>query len=123
MKHAINWFEIPVRDMDRAAAFYESVLGLKLRRETFGGMPYGIFPYEAPGASGALVQDAKRAPAGPGAGTIVYLNAEGQLDAILARAASAKATVAVPKTAIGKDGFIAILVDSEGNQVGLNSQT
>jgi predicted enzyme related to lactoylglutathione lyase len=118
MSNAINWFEIPVRDMDRAAAFYETLLAVKLRRETFGGLPYAIFPYDPPGVSGALVQDGKRTPGG---GTLVYLNAEGRLDAILARASSAKANVILPKTSIGKDGFIAVLADSEGNAVGFNA--
>ncbi len=120
MKNALNWFEIPVRDLDRAAAFYETLLGAKLRREVFGDLPYGILPYAEPGVGGALVQDPRRTPGG---GTLVYLNADGQLDAILARAAKAKATVALPKTAIGKDGFIAIVIDSEGNQLGFNSSS
>ncbi|HEY2510879.1 MAG TPA: VOC family protein [Polyangiaceae bacterium] len=118
MKNALNWFEIPVVDMDRAVACYETLLGAKMRREVFGGLPYGIFPYEAPGISGALVQDAHRTP---GAATIVYLNVDGILDEVLARAEKAKARVVLPKTAIGKDGYIAIVVDSEGNRVGLNS--
>jgi predicted enzyme related to lactoylglutathione lyase len=120
MINAVNWFEIPVLDMDRAVLCYETLLGKSLRRETFGGMPYGIFPYEPPGISGALVQDAKRTP---GAGTLVYLNANGELDAVLGRAARAKARVVLPKTPIGKDGFIAIVVDTEGNHVGLNSES
>jgi hypothetical protein len=118
MKNALNWFEIPVRDLDRATAFYETLLGAKVRREAFGELPYGILPYDEPGVGGALVQDARRTP---GSGTIVYLNADGQLDAILARAEKAKANVLLPKTAIGRDGFIAIVTDSEGNQLGFNS--
>jgi predicted enzyme related to lactoylglutathione lyase len=118
MKHALTWFEIPVRDMDRAVASYERLLGTKFKRETMGGLPYAVFAYEQPGISGALVQDPKRTPGG---GTLVYLNAEGELDAILARAEAAKVSVVLPKTAIGKDGFIAVFVDTEGNQVGLNT--
>jgi predicted enzyme related to lactoylglutathione lyase len=120
MKNALNWFEIPVRDLDRAAACYETLLGTKLRREVFGGLPYGVFPFEPPGISGALVQDPRR-PCG--AGTLVYLNVDGQLDAVLGRTDHARATVVLPKTAIGKDGFIAVLADTEGNHVGLNSST
>jgi predicted enzyme related to lactoylglutathione lyase len=120
MKNALNWFEIPVRDMDRAVRCYETLLGGQLRRELFGGMPYAIFPYEAPGISGALVQDARR---NPGAATVVYLNVDGQLDAVLTRVDKASARLVLPKTAIGKDGFIAILADSEGNHVGLSSET
>ena len=119
MKNAVNWFEIPVRDIDRAAHCYETLLARKLRRETFGGLPYGVFPFEPPGISGAIVQDPKRSP---GASTLVYLNANGELDEILTRAPKAGASVLLPKTSIGKDGFIAIVVDSEGNHVGLSSE-
>ncbi len=31
-QHAINWFEIPVSNLDRAAAFYEALLASPLRR-------------------------------------------------------------------------------------------
>ncbi|MDP9151432.1 MAG: VOC family protein [Myxococcota bacterium] len=120
MRNALNWFEIPVRDLDRAAACYEALLGAKLRREIFGTLPYGVFPFEPPGISGALVQDPRR-PCG--SGTLVYLNADGRLDAILARIEQARASIVLPKTAIGRDGFIAIVADSEGNHVGLNSST
>lgn len=119
MKNALNWFEIPVNDMDRAVSFYETLLDTKLRRERFGNMPYAIFPHHEAGVGGALIQDAKR-PSGA-AGTLVYLNADRELDAVLARAEKANATVFLPKTAIGPAGFIAILVDSEGNRVGFNS--
>jgi len=34
MNNVINWFEIPVADMDRAVAFYEPVMQVSLRRET-----------------------------------------------------------------------------------------
>ncbi len=121
MKNALNWFEIAVADIDRAARCYETLLGAKLRRETFGGMPYALFPFEPQGVGGALVQDAKRTP-GAG-GTLVYLDAEGILDAVLSRAEKASARVVLPKTNIGAGGFIAIVVDSEGNRVGLNSPT
>jgi predicted enzyme related to lactoylglutathione lyase len=117
MKNAINHFEIPVRDMERAVSCYETLLDTTLRRESFGGMPYALFPHDEPGVSGALVQDPKRAPGG---GTLVYLNADGQLDAILARADRANATVTLPKTQVGPEGSIAIIVDSEGNSVGFN---
>src|SRR6185436_17775328 len=109
MKNAINHFEIPVHDLERAVACYETLLGTTLRRETFGGLPYALFPHAEPGVSGALVQDPKRTPGG---GTLVYLNAAGQLDAILSRADRARARLVLPKTAIGPEGSIAILVDS-----------
>lgn len=119
MKNAINHFEIPVVDSERAVRCYETLLGQKLRREIFGGLPYALFPHEEPGVSGALVCDPKRSI---GSGMLVYLNADGRLDAILARAERAGASVVMPKTAIGPEGFIALVRDSEGNQVGFNEQ-
>jgi predicted enzyme related to lactoylglutathione lyase len=120
MKSALTWFEIPVRDMDRAVACYERLLGRPMKREVIDGNPYAVFPYEAPGTGGGLVQDAKRAPGG---GTLVYLDVDGELDLVLSRAAAAGAKVVIPRTPIGPNGFIAVLVDTEGNSVGINSRT
>ncbi len=119
MNNAINWFEIPVNDMDRAVACYETLLDTKLTREIFSGTPNGVFPGDEEAVRGALVHDAKRKPGG--AGVLLYLNADGKLDAVLSRAERAKAKVLVPKTSIGQFGFIAIVLDTEGNQVGLHS--
>jgi predicted enzyme related to lactoylglutathione lyase len=35
-RHAINWFEIPSIDLERAATFYEKLFDRKIRREHFG---------------------------------------------------------------------------------------
>lgn len=116
MKNAINWFEIPTTDMDRAVRFYETILDRSLKREIFGGLPMAIFVAE--GTGGALVHDPKRRPTADGA--LVYLDAQGDLDGCLARVARAGGSVALPKTDIGEQGFIAIVKDSEGNLVGLH---
>ncbi len=121
MENAINWFEIIVEDLDRATRFYEEVLAQPLRREVFAGTLQSIFPHTKPGVGGALVPGA-RPVAGRG-GQIVYLPAEGRLDACLMRVAGAGGAVVTPRTAIGPAGFIAIVRDSEGNHVGLHSRT
>ncbi len=121
MKNAVNWFEIPVEDLDRAVRFYEDVLSTNLRREMFFGTPLAIFPYKEPGVGGALIQDAQR-PVGPG-GSLVYVDVTAQLDACLERVPGAGGQIVRPRTAIGKDGFIALIRDSEGNTVGLHSST
>ncbi len=117
--HALNWFEIPVKDIDRATKFYETVLADKLRRETFGGMEMAIFEKSPTGAGGALTRFPEREPSAQG--TLVYLDANGTLDAVLSRLDGAGGKVILPKTDIGAPGFIAIFSDSEGNVVGLHS--
>ena len=57
-----------------------------------------------------------------GSSSVVYLDAEGKLDACLERVAGAGGEVVRKKMAIGPAGFIALLRDSEGNTVGLHSR-
>ena len=121
MRHALNWFELFVTDIDRAAAFYETLLGTTLRREVFGGEPHAIFPAsEDGGQTGALVVRADRKPSADGA--LVYLNCDGILDACLARVQQAGGSIVMPLTDIGPPGHVAVVSDTEGNAVGLHSQ-
>jgi uncharacterized protein len=120
MNNAITWFEIPVRDLDRAVAFYEAVLGVTLKREIFGGKPMAIFPFaEQQGVGGALITDPRRVPSGDGA--LVYLNAGDRLDQALASTPGARGEVVLPRTSIGEHGAIAVVRDTEGNLVGLHA--
>lgn len=122
MKDAINWFEIPAQDLERARRFYEAVLGITLRPEVFAGMEMAIFPYGegagGRGVGGALVRDARFRPSADGA--VVYLDARAGLDGCLERAKAAGGKVVVPRTDIGAPGFIALILDTEGNRVGLH---
>ena len=116
---AIQWFEIQCADLDRAAAFYETLLDTKLMRATYGD-PMAIFPYDTGGTGGTLVKRSmqKRGPMG----TLVYLNCNGQLGETIARVSSAGGLILQPKTAIvGGMGHYACIRDSEGNHVGLHS--
>jgi predicted enzyme related to lactoylglutathione lyase len=121
MRNAVNWFEIPTTDLDRAARFYERVLGIELRRENFMGTPHAMFPADRPGVGGALIAAPDRKAAAEG--TLIYLDATGKLDAALARVADLGGQVVLPRTSIGAPGFIALVRDTEGNVVGLHAPT
>lgn len=121
MQNAITWFEIPVADIDRAQAFYETVLARKLRREDFGGETLAIFPHDKPGTGGAL-QAGANGSARAGTGLRIYLDCGPSIDAVLARIEAAGGQIAAPKSALPPGmGFIAHLRDTEGNEVGLHS--
>ena len=118
-RNAINWFEIPCADLDRATTFYETMLGTKLVRED-SEAPIAMFDTEATGTGGTLVKRTFRKPGAGGA--MVYLNCDGDLDDVLARVPAAGGLVLQPKTAVpGGYGHFACLRDSEGNHVGLHS--
>lgn len=121
MRNALNWFEIPVVDLDRAAAFYATVLDRDAlpTDEPQPGRRMAFLPSEGEGVGGALVKDAYGTPAATG--TTVFLNAGGDLDAIVSRIEPAGGAVLMPVTDIGPWGRIALLRDTEGNKVGLHS--
>jgi predicted enzyme related to lactoylglutathione lyase len=56
MNNVINWFEIPVVEMDRAVAFYEPVMQVTLRRENMDCIEMAVFPYQDPAPGGALAK-------------------------------------------------------------------
>lgn len=114
------WFEIPVADLDRAARFYETLIGAPLPREDFG-MPIAIFPRRAEDAgTGCLAQGPSMTPST--AGSLVYLNVDPSLDVALARVAEAGGQVVQPRTALPPGmGFFAKIEDTEGNHVGLHA--
>ena len=51
---AISWFEIPVRDLNRAQRFYETVLDRKLKPQTMGDERMAVFPADEGRAKGCL---------------------------------------------------------------------
>lgn len=121
MRHALNWFEIPVTDIGRAAAFYAAVLGRAElpTDEPQPGRRMAFLPSEGEGVAGALVADAHGAPSM--AGATLYLNVTGDLDGAVARVAPAGGAVLMPITDLGRWGRIALMRDSEGNKVGLHA--
>ncbi|MGP1682026.1 MAG: VOC family protein [Giesbergeria sp.] len=88
MTQAINWFEIPVADLERAQNFYQTVLDRALRRESFGGGMLAVFPY-APPATGGCLQVDTDAHSRRGGGVRIYLDCMPSIDAALARVESA----------------------------------
>ncbi len=125
-RNPVGWFEIYVADMERARNFYAKTLGVELEKmampesEDMDGMEMWSFPMEmeVPGAAGALV---KMEGCGPGGGgTLVYFScADCAVEE--GRAAEAGGQVVKGKFPIGEYGFIAMVMDTEGNMIGLHS--
>ncbi len=118
--HIANWFEIPVKDLDRASKFYEKVFDVKLSREDMAGLKMAMFPFTqgAPGAPGSLVQAEYYVPSHEG--TVVYFSVE-DIPETLRRINANGGKTLMPKTAIGQYGFIAQYEDTEGNRLALHS--
>jgi len=114
-------FEIHAGDPDRARRFYETVLGWSI--EQWGDQPYWMITTgkpDEPGINGGLLPRSGPEPA-PGAPVNAYVVTVqvDDLDATVARAVEAGATVALEKAQMGGVGWLAYIVDTEGNILGL----
>jgi predicted enzyme related to lactoylglutathione lyase len=120
----VVWFELPVNNLHRAITFYEAVFGTKLATdERFPEL--AIFPrqHEA-AATGALAEthDAKIEGRPSTDGAVVYLNCDGELDAVLKRAQAAGGQLLQEVAQLpGGMGWIAQFRDLDGNRVGLHA--
>ncbi len=114
----VNWFEIPVRDVEKAAGFYGKVLGCSFKAMEGPAGPMQAF-LNGEDMTGCLVQGDHTNPGGQGIS--IYLEASGDIDGCLARAEANGGKVSVPKTSIGEYGEIAQIIDPDGNAVGLHT--
>ena len=96
MKNAINWFEIPVTDFDRAKKFYETLLDGEIMEMPFPEWRYGMFPCEMKngGVGGALMQSEGSNPSMEG--TVVYLNGGDDLSIALWKVENAGGKITMP---------------------------
>jgi uncharacterized protein len=121
--HAINWFEIPVSDFDRAKKFYETVFDFQMPENVMGPARMGflLYDFQNGGRGGAIVHNPEFYT--PSAnGSLIYLNCEPNLQLNLDRVENAGGKILEPKTNIGNNlGFWALILDSEGNRVAFHS--
>ena len=119
-RNPVGWFELYVQDIERAKAFYQKTFQVTLERLEGPGIELWAFPMGMglPGAAGAIVKmDGKDSGVG---GTIIYFScADCAVEA--SRAVQNGGGVHKEKMSIGQYGFIALVIDTEGNMIGLHS--
>lgn len=115
----VGWFEIYVADIDRAKAFYQTVLETTFT-EIPAGFPMWSFPGDPStyGTPGSLVQHPAVAP---GANSVVVYFSCDDCAVEAARVNAAGGTLVQEKFSIGQFGFVALARDTEGNMIGLHS--
>lgn len=119
MSNAINWFEIPAANFNRALKFYSEVLNTELQQMKMGEIDMGMFPTQDNGVGGCIAHGEGYKPNSEG--SVVYLNGGEDLSVPLGRVEAAGGKIVAPKTSIGENGFIAQFIDCEGNRVAFHS--
>jgi uncharacterized protein len=119
MRHAVSWFELPVNDLERATAFYTTILGVDLADiAEADDRRFVMFPAED-GVSGALVEGEAYVPSTEG--VLLFLNAGDVLEPVVNRVEAAGGRVLLPRMEMGEWGVAAFIVDTEGNKVALHA--
>ncbi|HFU74927.1 MAG TPA: VOC family protein [Arcobacter sp.] len=119
MKNLVQWFDIATKNIERAKDFYTKVFNLEFQFiETPDSKMYMFGDSTKVGSAGCLVQSANNTPHTDG--TILYFSCEDVANEA-SRVEEAGGKLLFPKTSIGEFGFIAQLIDTEGNRIGLHS--
>jgi uncharacterized protein len=117
----VGWFDINVANLDRAKKFYEAVFGTQFVDLPLEWGKQALFPADNAGLniSGALVEKVDFVARGNN--TIVYFVSD---DCVTeeSKVENAGGKVIAPKMSIGEFGFVSIILDSEGNTIGLHSR-
>lgn len=122
----LTWFEIPVSDIDRAKTFYETILDIEMVKRIDGNDEAVFFPFNpnvvqatSGRVTGVLSKTLRNSPSSDG--TVVYINASPGIQTVLDKVEQAGGEIIAPKIKIPA-GFIAIIIDSEGNKIGLHAE-
>ena len=122
----LTWFEIPVTETKRAKKFYETILDIEMVTRADGNEEAVFFPYDpdviqatSGRITGVLSKTARNSPSANG--TLVYVNASPDIQTVLDKVEQAGGKVIVPRTNM-QAGFIAVIIDSEGNRIGLHAE-
>lgn len=119
-QNAISWFAIPVTDLERARTFYSTVLDIRMPDMTTPGGTCAVFPQMETGVAGSLNPFLGFKPTAD-SGVTIWLDAGDDLQVALDRVEWAGGRVLQAKESIGEFGHVAMILDTEGNRIGLHS--
>jgi predicted enzyme related to lactoylglutathione lyase len=116
----LSWFEIPVKDINRARKFYEAVLEIEMQElPEILEIKKVAFPTNGR-ICGVLAQSPMHKPSLDG--SLIYLSANPFIQQVIDRIENAGGKILLPKTELGKElGYMAYMIDSEGNAVALHA--
>ncbi len=123
-KSAVSWFEIPATDLTRATRFYETIMEVQLIPMDLENIKMRMFPVGdmINDIGGAIVDSGGfHKPSGTD-GVLIYLNGNPDVQHVLDKVEAAGGKIFLPKTEISPEfGYMAIIIDTEGNRIGLHS--
>jgi predicted enzyme related to lactoylglutathione lyase len=124
-KNVVGWFEIPTGDMERAIQFYKDVFGFEFHRMKMPQLDMAMFPSvnDGMGSGGALVHNKEFYKPLDNGVLIYFTSPSGNVANELGKVEAAGGKIFVPRTQISEEyGYMGIIIDTEGNRIGLHSR-
>src|SRR5262249_16750426 len=114
MNRVAVWFDIPVVDLERAAAFYRAVLNVQTDKQEADAITFYVV-----GNTGCLIQD--ELGISPNGGILLYLSVEQRIRDAVQKVEENGGKVVQRIHSIAPYGYRAVVLDSEGNRIALHS--
>ena len=121
MANTIVWFDLPVKDLEKAAEFYSKLLDKPLQIITEHGFKMAVFPHtdDSHDVAGCLVEDKNLKP--HDSNLLIYFDVNKRIHEAVAAAKSAGGNVIEEPHPIGPWGFRAVILDCCGNKIALHA--
>ncbi|MBT5925748.1 MAG: VOC family protein [Verrucomicrobia bacterium] len=113
------WFDVPVKDLDRATTFYAEILSIQVSKQNFNDVEFSVLEHKD-GNGGCLVPRTEEVTSE--SGILVYFNVHGRLHDAVDKTLTHGGKIVLPIHPIGPHGFRSIILDSEGNRIALHSE-
>ena len=113
----IVWADVAVLDLDRAIDFYSKVLNKKFEKKEMGEMSFAVSEHDQGNGICLVVDPTNVTDNGP----LMYFNAGDRIEVATELAVELGGSINQPVTPIGPYGFRSIIIDSEGNRIGLHA--
>lgn len=115
MRKLVSWVEIPSKNFERAIKFYKSVFRIKLQEHYFEDEKMACFEND----EGAIIHSSNFVPSENG--VLISLMVPDNIEKTILRVLEHSGKVIQGEKKIQREqgGSFAIILDSEGNQIGL----
>ena len=124
MDHTVVHFEIPADDIEKLSRFYSRLFNWKIIHSPIEGMDYWVIQTvptddkgmpQRPGVNGGMFP---KQPEQKDLNAVNYITVE-NIDEYLEKVMNLDGKVLMPKQKVPTVGYIALVMDPEGNQFGL----
>lgn len=122
MANTVVWFDLRVRNLEKAVKFYSNVLNVALQIEKHGETKMAVFPHQESDAAGCIYEVcAGESSLITKSNFLMYYNVDGRIQEAVGLVTKFGGKVIEDVIAIGPYGFRAVIEDMEGNQLALHS--